>query len=338
MKEGTIVKEGIKNKVDLLVLNRQKVEKEFKWGYSLMNIAAALVFTATGKEADIERLKECREILKKNTGMFSSFQSYSEAVIISKMALSADPEQYIKDVKSIYEVLNKKSFVDNAYLIQGAIAIYEAGRMNEAEMISAKYRELFKKMEKKHPFLTSSSDSIFTVFLVMTDKTVDELFDEMETCYEYAKKELKLKVGSNEIQGLSEILTLSEGDIKEKCDQVARLYETIINHGVKWGKDYNEFASLATLINLNVDNGQLVDEIVEVADFLKSSKGFGNWTLDNKQRLMFAAMLVGDAYAEDSTLIRNSTINSTVAMVIAEEIALLMCIMICTTAANSSTH
>ena len=29
MKEGTIVKEGIKNKVDLLVLNRQKVEKEF---------------------------------------------------------------------------------------------------------------------------------------------------------------------------------------------------------------------------------------------------------------------------------------------------------------------
>ena len=57
--------------------------------------------------------------------------------------------------------------------------------------------------------------------------------------------------------------------------------------------------------------------------------------LDNKQRLMFSAMLVGDDYGEGGNILGSSAINSTVAMVIAEEIALMMCIMICTTTATT---
>ena len=118
------MKESIKNKVDLLVANKEKIEKEFKWGYSVMNIAAALVFTGADKDVDIERLKECKKILEKNTGALSSFQATSAAVIVSKMALADNPEQYIKNVKAIYDVLNKKHVIDNPYLIQGAICIY----------------------------------------------------------------------------------------------------------------------------------------------------------------------------------------------------------------------
>ena len=151
------MKESIKNKVDLLIANKDNIEKQFKWGYSIMNIAAALVFTGAGKEADIERLKECKKILEKNTGALSSFQANSAAVIVSKMALSDNPEQYIKNVKAIYDVLNKKHVIDNPYLIQGAICIYEAGRMNDTEMLAAKYRELYKKMEKKHNYYSWDS-------------------------------------------------------------------------------------------------------------------------------------------------------------------------------------
>ena len=329
------MKDNIKNKVDLLVANKDKIEKEFRWGYSLMNIAAALVFTGAKKEVDIERLKECKSILKKNTGAFSSFQSDAEAVIVSKMALADNPEQYIRDVKAIYDILSKNNFFDNSYLIQGAICIYEAGRMYEAEMISVKYRELYKKMEKQHPFLTSSDDIVYAILLAMTDKDVDTIVKEIEECYTYLKKEVKLNVGNGEIHGLGEILALSDGCIKEKSDKVVKLYGTILNHGIKWGKEYNEFASLGTLIDISVDNNTLVDEIVEVSEYLKSSKGFGGWTLDNKQRLMFAAMLVGDSYSDNGTLMGSSAVTSTVAMVIAEEIALMMCVMVCVTAATT---
>ena len=331
------MKESIKNKVELLVANKEIIEKEFKWGYSLMNVAAALVFTGAKKEADIERLKECKRDLKKNTGTFSSFQSDSEAVIVSKMALADDPEQYIKDVKAIYDILNKKHTFDNSYLIQGAICIYEAGRMNEAEIIAEKYRELYKKMEKKHPFLTSSDDIVYVVLLAMTDKDVDTIFNEIEECYTYLKNEVKLKVGNDELQGLGEILALTDGDIKEKSDKVVKLYNTIIDHGIKWGKEYNEFGSLGTLIDIDVDNNTLVDEIVEVSEYLKSSKGFSGWTMDNKQRLMFSAMLVGDSYSENGALMGSSAVTSTVAMVIAEEVALMICMMACVSATTTAT-
>ena len=331
----TIMKESIKNKVDLLVSNKEKIEKEFKWGYSLMNIAAALVFTSENKEVDIERLKLCKQILKKNTGVFSSFRSYSEAVIVSKMANASDPEQYLNDVKVIYEKLRRNSFSDSSYLIQGAICIYEAGKLSEAEILAKKFWDVYNKMNKKHPFLTSSEDIVFVVLLAMTDKSVDEIVNEIEECYTYMRKDVMLNVGNNEYQGLGEILALSDGDITNKCDKVTELYNSILAHGVRWGKEYNEFASLGLLIDLGVDNDTLINEIIEVNNYLKDSKGFSGWTLDNKQRLMFSAMLVGDDYGEGGNILGSSAINSTVAMVIAEEIALMMCIMICTTTATT---
>ena len=109
-----------------------------------------------------------------------------------------------------------------------------------------------------------------------------------------------------------------------------------MNHGIKWGKEYNEFGSLGTLIDINVDNDTLVDEIVEVSDYLKSSKGFSGWTLDNKQRLMFSAMLVGDSYSEKGSLMGSSAINSTVAMVIAEEVAMMVCLMVCVSSTTTN--
>lgn len=331
----TIMKESIKNKVDLLISNKQKIETEFKWGYSLMNIAAALVFTGENREVDIERLKLCKQILKKNTGVFSSFRSYSEAVIVSKMANAADPEQYINDVKFIYEKLKRSSFSDSSYLIQGAICIYEAGKLSEAEILAKKFWDVYNKMNKKHPFLTSSEDIVFVILLAMTDKSVDEIVNEIEDCYSYMRRNVKLNIGDNEYQGLGEILALSSGDITNKCDKVTGLYNSILAHGVRWGKEYNEFASLGLLIDLGVDNDTLINEIVEVNNYLKDSKGFSGWTLDNKQRLMFSAMLVGDDYGARDNHLGSSAINSTVAMVIAEEIALMMCIIICTTTAST---
>lgn len=334
------MKDSIKNKVDLLVENKAKIEKEFKWEYTLMHIAAALVYSAVDKEVDLERMKECRQILKKNTSAFSAFRDNSEAIIVSRMALADDPEKYLNDVKLIYEKLSKHRVFDSSFLIHGAICIYEAGRMDDTEIITEKYMELFKKMEKKHPILTSSDDIVFVILLAMTDKNVDTIFDEIEECYTYLKKEIKLKVDSDELQGLGEILALSGGDIRVKSDKVVKLYNTFREHGVKWGNEYNEFAALGTLTDadtvIGVDENVLVDEIVEVSDYLKTIKGFGDWSLDNKQRLLFAAMLVGDSYSINDKLLSSSTINSTVAMVIAEEIAIMMCIMICVTSSSTT--
>jgi hypothetical protein len=191
-------------------------------------------------------------------------------------------------------------------------------------------------MNKEHPILTSSEDIIFAVLLVMTGKSVDTIITEMEDCYDYLKKELKIRVGANEIQGLGEIRALTDGNMREKSDRALRIYNAFGERGVKYGKSYNEFASLGALIDVDVETRVLVDEIIETADYLKESKKFGGWVMDKKQRLMFAAMLVGDAYNAESAIITGSAIGSTVSMVIAEEVAMIMCMTVIIASSTSS--
>ena len=90
------------------------------------------------------------------------------------------------------------------------------------------------------------------------------------------------------------------------------------------------------LIDIDIDTDDLVDEIIETAEYLKNKKGFSGWSMDRKQRLMFAAMIVADAYNADGAVTTNSAINSTVAMVIAEEVAIMICVMTATTIAATS--
>lgn len=53
-------------------------------------------------------------------------------------------------------------------------------------------------------------------------------------------------------------------------------------------------------------------------------KGFGMLDLSEKNRLMFAAILYGNTVAGDNTVSSSTALESTMAMVIAQEIAYMM--------------
>ncbi|MCR5214208.1 MAG: DUF4003 domain-containing protein [Eubacterium sp.] len=333
--------EKVKAKVDLFIENKEKIEKCFTFSDCMINIAASLVYTNVDKEVDVEELKACKKMIEKTTGVFSGFQSTSMPVIASKMAISNNPQQYIQDLKKVYDIISKGMWSDNGYLIQAASSIIEAGRVFETEELAVRYKDLYKKMNKEHPMITGSDDVAFAMLMVLTNKDNDSIIGEMEECYKYLRSQLKLKVGANEIQGVSEVLTLSDENVKDKCDKVINLYEAFLNQGLKYGNEYTEFSTLGTLINVDLNYRELVSEISEVEKLLKNTKGFGNWTINNKLRLMFAAILVGDVYGAiddyDASVraASNSAINSAVAAVVAEEVALTICMMTCISTINN---
>ena len=93
---------------------------------------------------------------------------------------SDNPEQYIKNVKAIYDVLLIRSMsLITPILFRAQYVSMKHGRMNDTEMLAAKYRELYKEDGKKHPILTSSEDILCVVLLAMTDdKDVDTIINE----------------------------------------------------------------------------------------------------------------------------------------------------------------
>lgn len=309
-----------RRKIELLAKNRDLIGKRFAFNDNLMLNVAALIMTGADWEADVDKLLECRKILRKNVGFFSSFKGRSEMSVVCKMALSSNPERYFRDVKEAYDKLSKGRFAESSYIITAAAALCDMGKAGLMDQYIVKFNELYKRMNKAHPFLTSSDDISLAMLLALTDKSVDQLMSEMETGYNYLKKECRIPAGSNPCQAMSEVLAATGGDMRGKCDKAVRFYYSFYSHKARYSSSY-EFESIATLIDINVDTDSLVEEIIETAEELKHIKGFGSWNIDSKMRLMFAALLVRQAYADQT-----SSISNTVANAVAEEIVITMII------------
>ena len=328
------------HKLELLASNKNAIDKGFYFEMGMSQVVAGLLFAGAGKEADIEKMKEARNILKKKAGVFSAFRDATELVLLARMAMAPDMEQYIDDLIEVFNVLMKGKVFEDSYMVLTAMIIVDRGRKADAEEIKTTTDEIMKRMSKLHPILTSSEDLALAALLAMSGRSVDAVIDDMEECYRYTRKELKLKAESNSIQALSQILAITGGDIKAKCDKVAEIFAAFKENGSKFGT-YLEFLALGTLIDVEVPVDVLVPEIIEAADFLKKSKGFGGLSMDKKTRLMFAALLAGEVYSGGSSgatysAINNAVVtNSAIAMVIAEETAI-MVIMMCAATANSN--
>ncbi len=133
------------------------------------------------------------------------------------------------------------------------------------------------------------------------------------------------------------MLTLYDTPVKEKCDKAIDIFNLLKERGQKYGKDYS-FASLGVLTNIEMDKNALADEIAEAAEFLHEHKGFGNWALGSEERRMFAAMVVAAVYGEDSANMTSTAITNSIAVAVAEEIAILMLMVSANTAIAINSH
>ena len=333
------------DKLELLASNKQAIDKGFYFELGISQVVAGLLFASAGKTVDIERMKEARNILKKKAGVFSAFRDATEIVILARMAMAPDMERYIDDLIDVFNVLKKGKVFEDSYMVLTAMIIVDRDRKADAETIKVTTDEIMSRMSKLHPILTSSEDLALAALLAMSGRDVDAVIDDMEECYRYTRKELKLKAESNSIQALSQILAITEGDMKAKCDKVAELFAAFKEHGSKFGT-YLEFPALGTLLDVQVPTDVLVPEIIEAADYLKKSKGFGGLSMDKKTRLMFAALLASEVYTggrdaadifSNNVIATNNAIvtNSAIAMAIAEEVAIMVIVM-CAATANSN--
>ena len=321
-------------KLEVFAESKKAIEKDFALEYGMSQAVAALLYAIAGQEADTVRMKESRKILQMKRSFFSAFRDSSELIVLARMAMTVDPERYLDDLIEVFNVFSQGSFFESGYMVLTAMIICDSDRKSDAQQIKVKTDEIMRRMSQKHPLLTDSEDLALAALLAMTERDVNDIIDDMEECYEYTKKTLRLGADSNSIQALSQIIALTDDNVKEQCDKVAELFGAFKDQKAKFGT-YLEFPALATLIDVDMPADELVGEIIEAAAYLKDSKALSGLEMDNKTRLMFAAMLASDVYKTggevgDGVGSTGAAIaaSSALAMIIAEEVALL-CVMMC---------
>lgn len=315
--------------------NRDRIKGAFGWESAYIYPVCAAVFTDRRQRADAERMKYCRDILKENTGLFSNFRGTVKLVMISMMAADGSPEEKLRKSLQIYDSL-REHFFSSQYLPVASMAIAEVAPESRYGEIAGRTRHIYDLMKSEHPFLTSGEDSVFAALLALSDLTDEQVVQETEDCYRILKPEF---FSGNAVQSLSHVLALGEGSAEEKCSRVMELYRGLRERGYRYGTDY-ELATLGVLALLPAELSRVMEDIMEVDDFLARQKGYGIMGVGRKQRLMHAGMLVsGDYIGESGNLMMNSAaVGGTLCLIAAQQAAVCAAVVASSAAASSSSN
>ena len=271
------------------------------------------------QKADEKRLNECKEHIKAHTGVFNNFRGSMFAPAATLLACSQDPDGKMEQAAQYYKLL-KEYFLSSDEMVLASLLLTDMATADTVREKAERGRTIYNMMKEKHRFLTGNEDSVFAVLMAFSEKSNEAMIDEMEACFE-SLKGMALK---DNLQTVAEILSISDKPVEAKCTRFRELFESIRAAGMKYGRDY-ELTVLAALSVTDIDSSQLVADIADVSEFLKTQKGYkGFFGADQRTRLMHAAMLVNTYYSP--TVEGDIVAISAMLCVIAVYMMVLMCI------------
>ena len=297
------------------ISNRDAVQKAFRWDNNAVYPVCANIFCACGQKAETDRLKACRKVIRKNTGLFSKFRGRkTRSFLASMLALGETAEDRMALANKYYRLLHRK-FKGTEYLVLASFLLTDLADQNLTEEKVVRGKELFRRMNKKHRILTNNMDSVFAMMLAFSGKTDDILMEDVEACYRALKPGFS---NSGDVQTASQVLSVSDGEPEEKAQRVIDLYNALLEAGVKYGRS-RELSPLAALSLTDTPIADLVEEIKAADDFLGTQKGYSSSKEEDlNQRAMHAVMIVSDQYAGTSQV--NATVmTNTLEMLIAKK-------------------
>ncbi len=311
--------DSLKQRCKLFVKNRDIMKDNFKWDNSLMYPLCASIYTDKELEINADKIKSCKEIIKDKTGLFSNFRSVPYLALATMLSIEENSNMKFKEILHVYDIL-KEEFHSSTYLPLSAFIIADMAEYQGYEKIVKKAKEIFLKMKKEHPFLTSGEDCGFAVITALSNLSPDDAISEMERCYGRLKSRF---FSANAVQSLSHTLAMGEENVKTKCDKVTYIFDELKEKDCKFGTGI-ELSVLGVLAMITDDTDKIINDIIEVNEYLISFKGFGAMGIGKTQRIMYAAILVSQEYKKQNALnvINLATVNSVTSIIIAQQVAM----------------
>lgn len=315
------------------IYNRDAIKSFFHWENEYIYPVCAAVYVDKRRMVDVNYMSYCQNLLKANTGIFSSFRGNAKLALTAMLAVEGDPQVKMRQAFQVYELL-KGHFFGSEYLTLAAMIIVNMTEPMQYQNIVARTRHIYDLMKAEHPFLTGGEDSVMAALLAMSSLTDEQVVQEMSACYQILKGSF---FSGNAVQSLSHVLVLGEGSPQEKCGRTMELFRELKKRGCKYGTSY-ELATLGVLALLPVDLYQLVQDMLEVDAFLSGQRGYGFFGIGRAQRLMHAAMLVSSDYIDQGAdlAMGPAAITGTISLIAAQQAALCAAITASSVAAASS--
>ena len=320
----------MENKCLKLVENYRILAAGNKMEFTEMLLACAGIYLAAGREPDMDRVKECKKLLKSKAGIFSNFRGSDELLVRCKMALAPDPALSFESVER--EDQDIKTFFSGEQTVLAAMILAE---QDGSGSLAEKTKSIYKEMKEAHPWLTSEDDLPFAALMAVSGRDASAVYAEAEEIYALLKE--KLKADKNTMQMLSHILAIRSGRAEEKCEKLCALAAGLKAAGHSLGRG-SRLAILGILADSGLPADTLVDRICEADDFLKQHKPFhGLFGVGRECRRMFAVQMVQASLSEEDSLGTSAMLTASVELAIITMI-LMMIIVSSTASSHASSH
>lgn len=285
--------------------NLRVMRENFKGEVAQLYASCANIYTDMGIELNPGRIKTAEEIIKDNTSFFSNFRSMNTTITLATfLSIEEDPQQVFDEISFVYNIL-KELFSSSAYLVLAAYLIVKTTPAKNYRDITDKTRIIFDMIKKEHFFLTSYEDVITAVQFALCNRKFESIIFKSEEFFELFRYEIGNR---NTVQAISNILALSNKDSKELKEKTMEIINKLKSHKYKLtsGIELSVFSALAMS---KMGTEQIVNDILEVAAYLLTVKGFGNMLTESKlmdqklllkRRLTNSAILVLNEYTKNA--------------------------------------
>ncbi|MCR5566338.1 MAG: DUF4003 domain-containing protein [Clostridiales bacterium] len=295
------------------IANRDTVKKAFRFNDAAIWSVCANLFCACGHTADAEHLKECRKILKKYTRPFSKFRGKVRPFLTCMLAVGNSPEERMALANDYFRLL-KRNFKKSEYLVLAAFLLTDLADRSLTEEKAARGKDIYRRMNKKHRLLTNKTDSVFAMLMAYSDKTDDELLEDMDACYDALKAKFS---GGSGVQTAAQVLSAAAGTPEEKAQRVIDLFNALEEAEVKYGRS-DELAPLAALSLADAPAAALAEDVKAADEFLEEQKLWKSGDKEKTERAMHALMIVSGLYA-DTDRVNITVMTNTLDMLFAKQ-------------------
>lgn len=326
--------------IDQIVEDRKALRSKMIWEMdsNSMAIMSAFMFAASGKTADVEKYAACKKMLKKKVSVFSEFRGIAFTMVVTKMVLSNNPEEYLEGALAVYKKLREKhKLTASANMVLAALTIYENGGVEKADENIEKLEQIYADMKKKHPILTGDDDRGFIAMIVASGADSEAIGTEIEECYKANKK---LTINKEAVQRLSQVLSLSSKSTQQKALEVQAMVDGFKKAKKRVSKDFG-LPALGAMVLMDTPVDEIIPEVVEIDEYLKKQPGFKWYSTNPQIRRMYAQVIYMLVYFKESNSMITSIMASTIAMIIMEEIIMMIMInsaIISTSHSSSSSN
>ncbi|WP_026896171.1 DUF4003 family protein [Clostridiisalibacter paucivorans] len=307
---------------------------KFKWKLPSQVLGMLpLIYVINDKKFDMELYEDVVDYIKKNTGFFSpikSQQTYSIAALL--ISNYEDPKYKFDQLLVCIDKMKEYGFKKGPYLgISSFILLEEKDLDKRLENTS----KIFKGMKENHKFLTSQDDYPLAIMLAKDLKDEEKVILDME--YYYASlAETKFKKG-NELQLMSQLLTLSESDLRDSIvERCKEMYNIFKQNNIKVRRVL--YPSIALLVLFNVDLEKEINTLKDLINRFKNEKHF-KWNRDINIILSIILLLLNtiDKNKNDKTI--ETGLNTIIQNIIqAQQIAMIAAIGASTSFTGSSSN